>query len=31
MLVEGQKGVIQKLRGQEEVGRWSAKCPLYVT
>ena len=24
-------GVIQKLRGQEGVGRWLAKCPLQVT
>ena len=27
----GGYGVIQKLRGQGEVGRWSAECPLLVT
>ena len=24
-------GVIQKLRGQDEVGRWSVKCPWLST
>ena len=27
LLWENKQGVIQKLRGQDEVGRWSVQCP----